>query len=93
MQQAQKIVDSCNAIWDVELSARIKQDWLNSNRDLDGMRLMFSHYFPEREVDEVTSRPSRPRHRVLLCNPHRPWDGKQRVFFPEPIKPRAGASG
>lgn len=97
VRQAQAYVDSCNKVWDVDLSARIKQDWLNSNRDLDGMRGMFSHFIPapmeEATTEGADARPPRPRHRVLLCNPHKPWDKKQYVFFPEPIKPRCGASG
>ena len=93
MVQCQALVDTCNAKWDVNLSARIKQDWLNSDRHLDGMRLMFSHYIPERMPEEDAPRP-RPRHSILLKNPHAAVRGeKEVVFFPEPIKPRAGEAG
>jgi chromosome segregation ATPase len=70
--QGQTLVDKCNATWNADLSTRIKQDWLNSDRDLDGMRLMFSHYIPVTEgIADAGHRPQ-PRHRVLLSNPHRP---------------------
>ena len=93
MTQAQELVDICNEKWDVNLSCRIKQDWLNSDRHLDGMRLMFSHFIPKREETDE-GRPPRPHHSVLLRNPHPSARGaKQVVFFPEPIKPRAGEAG
>ena len=88
VSQAQELVDKCNATCKADLSTRIKQDWLNSDRDLDGMRLMFSHFIPVTEGTEDAGRRPQPRHRVLLVNPHRPRDGKQVVFFPELIKPR-----
>ena len=55
-----------------------KQLHLISDRDLDRLRHRFSH-------DIVNGN---PRHRLLCENPLRPWDFQQKVYFPEPIRPR-----
>ena len=71
----QKLVARINEDWDARLAARMKKDYLLSDRDLDAMRCDFS-------MDIVNGKPV-PR--ILEVNPHRPWDTSQRVKFPEPI--------
>ena len=74
---AQELMDDINAMWGAELAARMKSDYLLSNRDLDAMRIDFSFIL----VNNI------PRHRPLLVNPN---DPKQRVLYPEPITKRTG---
>ena len=81
--QAQQVVDVMNAHWNGALTARIKCDYLLSNRDLDGIRTDLSH-------DIINGK---PRPKILLFNPHRPTDRTQRVFFAEPVPPRNGKRG
>ena len=81
--QAQQLVDVMNAHWNGALTARIKCDYLLSNRDLDGIRTDLSH-------DIINGK---PRPKILLFNPHRPTDRTQRVFFAEPVPPRNGKRG
>ena len=78
--QAQALMDVINETWGAALAARMKADYLLSNRDLDAMRIDYSFIL----VNNV------PRHRPLLVNPHSTNDTKQRVMYPEPITKRTG---
>ena len=80
IEQAQALMSEINEAWGAALSARMKSDYLLSNRDLDAMRIDFSFVL----VNNI------PRHRPLLINPHASGDTKQRVLYPEPITKRTG---
>ena len=81
--QAQGLMDIIHREWGAHLAARMKSDYLLSNRDLDAMRIDFSFIL----INNI------PRGRPLLVNPHAPTDSKQRVLFPEPIAKRTGGWG
>ena len=72
---AQEVVDDHNRVWGPVLCMRMQAQYLIGQRDTAEMRYDFSH--------ELIN--GRPRKRVAVINPHRPWDPKQRVFFAQPI--------
>ena len=80
IKDAQELVKKINGAWDANLAARIKNDYLLSNRDLDALRCDWS-------FDIINGRPV-PR--ILLSNPYCPQDISQHVKFPEPITQRTG---
>ena len=74
----QALVALINEAWNAELAARMKKDYLLSDRDLDAIRCDFS----------MTIVNGKPVPRILVVNPYRPWDRSQQVHFPEPITKR-----
>ena len=56
----------------------VKQLQLISDRDMDKMRHRWSHTVVDGNV----------RHKLLMENPMRSWDWQQKVYFPEPLRPR-----
>ena len=71
----QELVDCHNQQWGPVLCMRMQGHYLIGQRDTAEMRYDFSH--------ELVN--GRPRKRVVVVNPHRPWDPTQRVFFAQPI--------
>ena len=81
--QGKKLIKTINDDWDSSLSARMKADYLLSNRDLDAMRVDWSCILVA----------NKPRVKIALVNPFMVADKRQRVHFPEPITKRCRVDG
>jgi hypothetical protein len=78
ISQGQELTSALNERWGAELAVRMKQDYLDSDRNMDARRFDYSHNMIN----------GKPVPAVLLINPHRPWDWQQRVTVPEPVASR-----
>ena len=79
--QGQELIDTINEDWDATRSARIKADYLLSDRDLQAMRVDWSCVLVN----------NKPRPKVALANPFKP-EGRV-VLFPEPITKKSRVGG
>ena len=83
ISQGQALVTTINTDWNANLSARMKADYLLSDRDLVAMRVDWSNVLVN----------NKPRPKVALVNPFKVYDPQQRVFFPEPITKKSRSGG
>ena len=78
MAQGRALVAEMNGVWDAKLAARVKNDYLLSDRDMDGLRVDLA----------MVVVANKPYPRPLLTNAADPSD--KPVYFPEPITKRCG---
>ena len=83
IEQGKTLISTINGDWDANLSARIKADYLLSDRDLQAMRVDWS----------CTLVNNNPVPKVLLANPFKMYDPKQRVLYPEPVTKKSRGGG
>ena len=83
IEQGKDLVSTVNSEWDAQLSARIKADYLLSDRDLCAMRVDWSSVLVN----------NKPRPKIALANPFLLYDVTQRVHFPEPITKKSRVGG
>jgi hypothetical protein len=81
--QAKSLVNTVNVAWDKHFAARMKDDYLFSERGMDAMRVDWSFNLVN----------GKPLARPLLENPWAKGDRSQMAFFPEPVTHRTGAEG